>query len=98
MQLHSRSGFVFYNNFNSGIYYQTSGQERFFSQSYHNIALGGEAFIESSTSLSLAEIGQLFKMDYLAVSQAAKKFEQKGKVNHKIGEIKRKMITTLREN
>jgi len=37
-------------------------------------------------------------MDYSAVSQAAKRFEQKSKVNHKIGEIKQKMITTLEEN
>ena len=43
-------------------------------------------------------MGQLFKMDYSAVSQAAKTFEQESKVNHKIGEIKQKMITTLREN
>ena len=47
-------------------------------QSYHNIA----------PSLSLAEMGQLFKMDYSAVSQAAKRFEQENKVNHEIGEIK----------
>jgi len=31
-------------------------------------------------------------MDYSAVFQAAKRFEQKGKVNHKIGEIKQKMM------
>jgi len=37
-------------------------------------------------------------MDYSAVSQAAKRFEQKSKINYKIGEIKRKVITTLREN
>jgi hypothetical protein len=37
-------------------------------------------------------------MDYSAVSQAAKKFEQESKVNHKIGEIKQKMITALKEN
>jgi hypothetical protein len=36
----------------------------------------------------LAEIGQLFEMDYAAVSQAAKIFEQESKVNNKIGEIK----------
>jgi len=57
-------------------------------QSYRNIVLGSKAFIESITSLSLAEIGQLFKMDYSAVSQVAKRFEQESKVNHKIGEIK----------
>jgi len=37
-------------------------------------------------------------MDYSAVSQTAKKFEQESKVNHKIGEIKQKMIAALREN
>jgi len=54
--------------------------------------------IKHFTSLSLAEIGHLFKMDYSAVSQAAKRFEQKSKVNYKIGEIKQKMIVALREN
>jgi len=46
----------------------------------------------------LAEIGQLFKMDYSAVSQAAKRFEQESKDNHKIGEIKQKMMIVLKEN
>jgi hypothetical protein len=46
----------------------------------------------------LAEISQLFKLDYLAVSQAAKRFEQESKVNHKIGEIKQKIMAALREN
>jgi chromosomal replication initiation ATPase DnaA len=50
------------------------------------------------TSLSLAEIGQLFELDYSVVSQAAKRFEQEIKVNHKIGEIKQKMIAALKEN
>jgi predicted small metal-binding protein len=36
-------------------------------------------------------------MDYSAVSQVAKRFEQEIKVNHKIGEIRQKMITILRE-
>jgi chromosomal replication initiation ATPase DnaA len=40
------------------------------------------------TSLSLAEIGQLFEMDYSTVSQTTKKFEQESKTNHKIEEIK----------
>jgi len=39
-------------------------------------------------AFSLAEIGQLFKMDYSTVSQTAKRFEQEIKVNHKIEEIK----------
>jgi len=46
----------------------------------------------------LAEIGQLFKMDYSAVSQAAKRFEQESEVNRKIGEIKQKIIAALKEN
>jgi len=37
-------------------------------------------------------------MDYLVVSQAAKRFEQKSKVNHKIREIKQKIIEALKEN
>jgi len=37
-------------------------------------------------------------MDYSAVSQAAKRFVQESKVNHKIGEIKQKMTTALKEN
>jgi hypothetical protein len=43
-------------------------------------------------------MGQLFKMDYSTVSQTAKRFKQKSKVNHKIGEIKQKMIAALKEN
>ena len=57
-------------------------------QSYRNIA----------PPLSLAEIGHLFKMDYSAVSQAAKRFKQESKVNHRIGDIKQKMMVTLKEN
>jgi len=37
-------------------------------------------------------------MNYSAVSQAAKRFEQESKVNHKVGEIKQKMITALKDN
>jgi hypothetical protein len=37
-------------------------------------------------------------MDYSSVSKAAKRFEQKSKDNHKIEEIKQKMMATLREN
>jgi chromosomal replication initiation ATPase DnaA len=50
------------------------------------------------TALSLAEIGQLFEMDYSTVSQTAKRFEQESKTNHKIGEIKQKIIAALKEN
>jgi REP element-mobilizing transposase RayT len=54
--------------------------------------------IKHFTSLSLAEMGQLFEMDYSSVSKAAKRFEQKSKDNHKIGKIKQKMMEVLREN
>ena len=43
------------------------------------------------------KIGELFKMDYSAVSQAAKRFEQKTKVNHEIKEVMQKVITALKE-
>ncbi len=37
-------------------------------------------------------------MDYSAVSQAVKRFEQKNKVNHEMGEIKQKVMVALKEN
>jgi hypothetical protein len=43
-------------------------------------------------------MGQLFKIDYSTVSQTAKRFEQESKTNHKIGEIKQKIIAALKEN
>jgi hypothetical protein len=43
-------------------------------------------------------MGQLFEMDYLAVSQTAKRFEQESKTNYKISEIKQKIIAALKEN
>jgi len=94
MQLHSKSGFIFHNNFNSGIYYSTSKYERSPSTSLSQYRSGwwGIYLINHFTALSLAEIGQLFEMDYLVVSQAAKRFEQESKTNHKIGEIKQKMM------
>jgi len=100
MQLHSKSGFIFYNNFDSGIYYQTSEYERSPSTSLSPYRSGwwGIYLINHFTSLSLAEIGQLFEMDYSAVSQAAKRFEQKSKDNRKIGKIKQKMMEVLRDN
>ena len=53
--------------------------------------------IKRFTPLSLVEIGKIFKMDYSAVSQAAKRFEQKSEVNHEIKEIVKKVITALKE-
>jgi hypothetical protein len=45
-------------------------------------------------------MGQLFEMDYstVTVSQTAKRFERESKTNHKIGEIKQKMMAVLRDN
>ena len=53
--------------------------------------------IKRFTPLSLSEIGELFKMDYSAVSQTAKRFEQKTEVNHKIKEVMQRVITALKE-
>jgi len=37
-------------------------------------------------------------MDYSAVSQSSKRFEQESKVSHEIREIKQKMMAALKEN
>ena len=51
----------------------------------------------NNKDLTQLTIGELFKMDYSAVSQAAKRFEQKSKVNDKIKESLQKVITALKE-
>jgi len=43
------------------------------------------------------KIGELFKMDYSAVSQAVKRFEQKSEVNNEIKEVMQRVITVLKE-
>jgi len=53
--------------------------------------------IKRFTPFSLFGIGELFKMDYSAVSQATKRFEQKSEVDHEIKEVMQKMITALKE-
>jgi len=53
--------------------------------------------IKRFTPHSLSEIGKIFKMDYSAVSQAAKRFEQKCEVNQEIKEVMQKVITALKE-
>jgi REP element-mobilizing transposase RayT len=53
--------------------------------------------IKRFTPLSLSEIGKLFQMDYSAVSQAAKRFEQKSEVNQEIKEVMQKVVTALKE-
>jgi DNA-binding MarR family transcriptional regulator len=85
MQLNSKSGFIFRITLIREYIIKHQDIKNSLQQSCRNIA----------PSLSLAEIDQLFKMDYSAVSQAAKRFEQKSKVNRKISEIKQKMITVF---
>jgi len=53
--------------------------------------------IKRFTPLPLSKIGELFKMDYSAVSQAAKRFEQKSEVNNEIKEKMQKVIMALKE-
>ena len=53
--------------------------------------------IKRFTPHSLSEIGKIFKMDYSAVSQAAKRFEKKCEVNQEIKEVMQKVITALKE-
>ncbi|MDD5015392.1 MAG: transposase [Atribacterota bacterium] len=53
--------------------------------------------IKRFTPLSLSEIGELFEMDYSAVSQAAKRFEQKSEVDQEIREVMQKVMTALKE-
>ena len=53
--------------------------------------------IKRFTPLSLSKIGELFEMDYSAVSQTAKRFEQKSKVNYEIKENMQKVITALKK-
>lgn len=53
--------------------------------------------IKRFTPLSLSKIGELFKMDYSAVSQTAKRFEQKSEVNNEIKENMQRVITALKE-
>jgi len=53
--------------------------------------------IKRFTPLPLSKIGKLFKMDYSAVSQAAKRFEQKSEVNNEIKEKMQKVIMALKE-
>jgi len=62
---------------------------------YRSLAL---YLIKHFTSLRLSQIGQFFDMDYSAVSQAVKRFEQKCKKNNEIAELKQKMINSLKKD
>lgn len=53
--------------------------------------------IKRFTPLSLSKIGEIFKMDYSAVFQAAKRFEQKSEANLEIKEVIQKVVTALKE-
>ena len=53
--------------------------------------------IKRFTPLSLSEIGKIFQIDYSAVSQAAKRFEQKSIVNDEIKEVMQKVVKALKE-
>lgn len=53
--------------------------------------------IKRFTPLSFSKIGELFKMNYSAVFQVAKRFEQKSEVNYEIKEVMQKLITALKE-
>ena len=53
--------------------------------------------IKCFTPLSLSQIGEPFKMDYSAVSQATKRFEQKSEVNNEIKENMQKVIMDLKK-
>jgi len=96
-QLHSKSGFIFYNSSNSGIYYSTSGYEIPFSAILSKYSFGVVSIYLTKhfTSLSLAEIRQLFKMDYSIVSKVTKRFEQESKVSHKIRRAKQKSYSSI---
>jgi len=53
--------------------------------------------IKRFTSLSLSKAGELFKMDYSAVSQAAKRLKQKSELDYKVKEVIKKVVTALQE-
>jgi len=55
-------------------------------------------WIKYFTPLSLTKIIQLFEMDYSAISQSDKRFDQRRKVNLEIEKIKQKMMAALKEH
>lgn len=61
---------------------------------YRQLALH---LIKKYSSLSLKEIGGLFDMDYSAVSQAVKRFENKINMDKKISNMKEMIIETLKK-
>lgn len=63
--------------------------------SYRSLAL---YLIKKLTQLKLTEIGELFAMDYSAVSQAVKRFEQKYRKDKEIERIKDKALEALKNS
>ena len=62
---------------------------------YRSLAL---YLIKKLTPLKLTEIGELFAMDYSAVSQAVKRFEQKYRKDKEIERIKDKALEALKNS
>ncbi|MFQ5834854.1 MAG: transposase [bacterium] len=62
---------------------------------HHQLAL---YLIKRYTPMSLREIGKLFDMDYAAVSQAVKRFEDKTKRDKEVLGIKERLIKRLKGN
>jgi chromosomal replication initiation ATPase DnaA len=53
--------------------------------------------IKENTGLSLREIGALFNMDYAAVSQACRRFEEKVRTDKSVREISEALEGVLQE-
>ena len=63
----------------------------------HNLYIPRININIKGTDTYFFKISKVFKMDYSAVSQAAKRFEQKSEVNNKIKENMQKVIRALKE-
>jgi len=62
---------------------------------YRSLAL---YLIKNLTSLKLSQIGEIFDMDYSAVSQTVKRFEQKCKKDKEIERLRQKMVNALKKD
>jgi chromosomal replication initiation ATPase DnaA len=73
------------------------GLERLMSKARGNIYRSLTiSLIKKLTPLKLTEIGELFDLDYSAVSQVAKRFAQKGKKDKEIERRKERVIESLK--
>jgi len=73
--------------------FQISQEELFLKKRGNIYRLVALYLIKNNTSLSLKEIGKIFSMDYTAVSQAARRFEERMSKDKK---LKKKVETILR--